>query len=79
MKAVRYQAPGDFAVTDVSMPPIGPLDVRIKIHQSGVCGTDLHLHHGTYIGVYPLLQGTRRSARSRRSAPRSRAFSLGSG
>ena len=32
MKAVRYQAPGDFAVTDVSMPPVGPLDVRIKIH-----------------------------------------------
>ena len=57
MKAVRYEAPGDFAVTDVSMPPVGPLDVRIKIHQSGVCGTDLHLHHGTYIGVYPLTPG----------------------
>jgi D-arabinitol dehydrogenase (NADP+) len=31
--------------------------VRIKIQQSGVCGTDLHLHHGTYIGVYPLTPG----------------------
>ena len=57
MKAVRYEAPGDFAVTDMPMPPGGPLDVRIKIHQSGVCGTDLHLHHGTYIGVYPLTPG----------------------
>ncbi|HEX6758312.1 MAG TPA: zinc-dependent alcohol dehydrogenase family protein [Propionibacteriaceae bacterium] len=57
MKAVRYEAPGDFAVTDVPMPPVGPLDVLIKIHQSGVCGTDLHLHHGTYIGVYPLTPG----------------------
>jgi D-arabinitol dehydrogenase (NADP+) len=57
MKAVRYEAPGDFAVTDVPMPPVGPLDVRIKIHQSGVCGTDVHLHHGTYIGVYPLTPG----------------------
>jgi D-arabinitol dehydrogenase (NADP+) len=57
MKAVRYEAPGDFAVTDVPMPPVGPLDVRIKINQSGVCGTDVHLHHGTYIGVYPLTPG----------------------
>jgi D-arabinitol dehydrogenase (NADP+) len=56
MKAVRYEAPGDFAVTDVPMPPV-PLDVLIKIHQTGVCGTDLHLHHGTYIGVYPLTPG----------------------
>jgi D-arabinitol dehydrogenase (NADP+) len=57
MKAVRYEAPGNFAVTDVPMAAVGPLDVRIKIHQSGVCGTDLHLHHGTYIGVYPLTPG----------------------
>jgi D-arabinitol dehydrogenase (NADP+) len=57
MKAVRYEAPGNFAITDVPMPAVGPLDVRIKIHQSGVCGTDLHLHHGTFIGVYPLTPG----------------------
>jgi D-arabinitol dehydrogenase (NADP+) len=57
MKAVRYEAPGDFAVTGVPMPQVGPLDVLIKIHQTGVCGTDLHLHHGTYIGVYPLTPG----------------------
>lgn len=57
MKAVRYDAPGNFAVTDVPIPSVGPLEVRIKIHQTGVCGTDLHLHHGTYIGVYPLTPG----------------------
>ena len=54
---MRYEGPGDFAVTDVPMPPVGPLDVRIRIHQTGVCGTDVHLHHGTYIGVYPLTPG----------------------
>jgi D-arabinitol dehydrogenase (NADP+) len=57
MRAVRYEAPGDFAVTDVPVPPVGPLEVRIRIHQTGVCGTDVHLHHGTYIGVYPLTPG----------------------
>jgi hypothetical protein len=39
------------------MPHVGPLDVRIKINQTGVCGTDVHLHHGTYMGVYPLTPG----------------------
>jgi len=57
MKAVRYQAAGDFAVTDVPIQPVRPLDVLIKVHQSGVCGTEVHLHHGTYIGVYPLTPG----------------------
>jgi D-arabinitol dehydrogenase (NADP+) len=57
MKAVRYEAPGNMAVTDVPMPTVGPLDVRIKIHQSGVCGTDPQLHHGTFIGTYPLIPG----------------------
>jgi D-arabinose 1-dehydrogenase-like Zn-dependent alcohol dehydrogenase len=36
MKAVRYEAPGDFGITDVAMPSVGPLDVRIKINQTGV-------------------------------------------
>jgi D-arabinitol dehydrogenase (NADP+) len=35
----------------------GPHDVRIKIRQSGLCGTDLHLHHMTYFGVDPLTPG----------------------
>lgn len=57
MRAVRYAAPGDFAVVDVPIPPVGPLDVRIRVHRAGVCGTDLHLHDGSYLGVYPLIPG----------------------
>jgi D-arabinitol dehydrogenase (NADP+) len=57
MKAIRYEAPGSFEVADLPIPPVGPDDVRIKINRTGVCGTDLHLHHGTYIGVYPLTPG----------------------
>ena len=57
MKAVRYDAPGSFQVADVPIPPVGPTEVRIKVHQVGVCGTDLHLHDGSYIGVYPLIPG----------------------
>ena len=57
MKAVRYEAPGSFAVTEVAMPSVGPTDVRIRVRQAGVCGTDVHLHHGSYPGVYPLIPG----------------------
>jgi D-arabinitol dehydrogenase (NADP+) len=57
MRAVRYHAPGHFQVAEVPTPPVGPRDVRIRVHQVGVCGTDLHLHHGSYIGVYPLIPG----------------------
>lgn len=57
MKAVLYDAPGSFELAEVPVPTMGRLDVRIKVHQAGVCGTDLHLHHGTYMGVYPLIPG----------------------
>ena len=57
MRAVRYEAPGHFQVANVPTAPIGPSDVRIRVHQVGVCGTDLHLHDGSYMGVYPLIPG----------------------
>jgi len=31
--------------------------VRIKIDQVGVCGTDLHIHHGDFNAVFPLIPG----------------------
>ena len=60
------------------MPPVGPLDVRIKIHQTGVCGTDLHLHHGTYIGVYPLTPGHETIGEIEEVGAEVTRFSLGS-
>ena len=57
MKAVRYEAPGDFAVTDVPVPPVGPLDVRIKITSpASVAPTctsprDLHRQISAYSGA----------------------------
>jgi D-arabinitol dehydrogenase (NADP+) len=42
MKAVRYDAPRSFAVIDVPTPEAGPDQVRVKVAQVGVCGTDLH-------------------------------------
>ena len=57
MRAVVYDAPRDFAVTDVPVPAVGPGEIRIKVIQVGVCGTDLHIHHGDFQAVFPLIPG----------------------
>ena len=57
MKAVVYDAPRSFAVTDVPVPAVGPGDVRIRVIQVGVCGTDVHIHHGDFQAAFPLIPG----------------------
>ena len=57
MKAVLYDAPRSYAVTDIPTPVAGPGEVRIRVHQVGVCGTDLHIHNGDFQAVFPLIPG----------------------
>lgn len=59
MKAIRALAPHDVRMIDLPMPEItNPADVRIKVVVGGVCGSDIHVWHGTNIyAVYPLNLG----------------------
>ena len=57
MKAILYDAPRSYALTDVPIPDVNPGEVRIKIDQVGVCGTDLHIHNGDFGAVFPLIPG----------------------
>jgi D-arabinitol dehydrogenase (NADP+) len=57
MKAVVYDAPRSYSVKDIPTPTAGPGEVRIKVDQVGVCGTDLHIHHGDFNAVFPLVPG----------------------
>lgn len=57
MKAVVYDAPRSFSVTEVPKPDVGPGHVRIKVDQVGLCGTDLHIHNGDFQAVFPLTPG----------------------
>lgn len=57
MKAVVYEAATRFGVTDVPDPQAGPGQVRIAVDQVGICGTDLHIHHGDFGAVFPLTPG----------------------
>jgi len=57
MKAVLYDAPRSYSLTDVPTPEAGPGQIRIKVDQVGVCGTDLHIHNGDFNAVFPLIPG----------------------
>ncbi|ABK71633.1 zinc-dependent alcohol dehydrogenase family protein [Mycolicibacterium smegmatis] len=57
MKAVLYEAPKTWSVTDVPTPQPGKGEVRIRVAQVGVCGTDLHIHDGEFGAVFPLIPG----------------------
>ncbi len=57
MKAVVYDAPKQYSVKEVLTPEPGPGEVRIKVDQVGVCGTDVHSHHGDFGAVFPLTPG----------------------
>jgi len=57
MKAVLYDAPRSFAVHDVPRPSPGPGDILVKVLQSGICGTDLHIHEGNFFAEFPLIPG----------------------
>ena len=35
----------------------GPQDVRITVHQTGLCGTDKHIHEGDFNAAFPLVPG----------------------
>lgn len=57
MKAVVYDAPRSYAVREIPTPEAGPGEVRIRVIQVGVCGTDLHIHHGDFFAAFPLIPG----------------------
>jgi 2-desacetyl-2-hydroxyethyl bacteriochlorophyllide A dehydrogenase len=57
MKALIIEKPGVAKVETVPVPPLGPHDVRIKVKASGICGTDVHIFRGEYLGTYPVIPG----------------------
>ncbi|MFZ0042749.1 MAG: zinc-binding dehydrogenase, partial [Solirubrobacteraceae bacterium] len=47
MKAVYYQGPGQFVVGSGTALPPGEGEVRLDVAYCGLCGTDLHIAHGS--------------------------------
>ena len=58
MRAVVIDSPHQVAVRDVPEPVVGPRDMLLKVHATGICGTDLHIIEGEFpIASYPNIPG----------------------
>lgn len=58
MRQAVMQAPGRIAFMDAEAPVPGPGEVLIRVRQIGICGSDIHVWHGTHpFTPYPVIQG----------------------
>ncbi|MDT9120787.1 alcohol dehydrogenase catalytic domain-containing protein, partial [Escherichia coli] len=48
MRAAVLTAPRRFELREVPVPVPGPTDALIRVHRTGVCGTDVHIWNGHY-------------------------------
>lgn len=54
MKALVYHGPWDVQIDDKPLPTIQhPEDAILRITSTAICGSDLHLYHGTVPGMQP--------------------------
>ncbi len=57
MKAIRIEQPNRVVVADLPVPQPGRGEVLIRVMASGICGTDIHILRGEYLGEYPVIPG----------------------
>ncbi|HAF86462.1 MAG TPA: L-threonine 3-dehydrogenase, partial [Sphaerochaeta sp.] len=57
MKALVIERPNTAIVKEVPIPEVGKGEIRIKVQASGICGTDIHIYRGEYLGSYPTIPG----------------------
>lgn len=59
MRAVQAVKPGQIQMVEVDIPQIEtPTQVRIKVRAAGICGSDIHIAHGTNpYATYPRILG----------------------
>jgi 2-desacetyl-2-hydroxyethyl bacteriochlorophyllide A dehydrogenase len=57
MESVVINKPKEIFVMEKEIPEPGPGEVLIQVMASGICGTDLHIFLGDYLGDYPVIPG----------------------
>lgn len=58
MIEAQITSPGHVRVQEAPPPDVGPDEVLIRVKRAGVCGTDLHILHGSYpLARYPVTPG----------------------
>jgi len=57
MKFATIEQPGTVRIGDMSSRQPDRGEVLIRVMASGICGTDIHIFRGEYIGSYPVIPG----------------------
>jgi 2-desacetyl-2-hydroxyethyl bacteriochlorophyllide A dehydrogenase len=57
MECIVIQKPKVLQLSTCDIPEPGPGDILIKVMASGICGTDIHIFNGEYMGSYPVIPG----------------------
>ncbi|HEB30036.1 MAG TPA: hypothetical protein ENI15_04080 [Spirochaetes bacterium] len=56
MKAALYKGPEKIIIEEIPTPEPGDGEIQIKVHSTGICGTDIHLYKGFKVGMLPTPQ-----------------------
>ncbi len=57
MRALTIVRPHQAEVREVEMPEPKGSEILIEVKTCGICGTDVHIFHGEYMGSYPIVPG----------------------
>ncbi|WP_462378787.1 Zn-dependent oxidoreductase [Pseudomonas sp. Marseille-QA0892] len=58
MQAFQVRAPMDYVVSDVEEPQAAPGEVLVRVAYAGICGSDMHIIHGSNAFVqFPRITG----------------------
>lgn len=57
MKAVCITRPEQIDIIETPCPEPGDHELLIQVMASGICGTDIHIFRGEYLGSYPVIPG----------------------
>lgn len=57
MECVVIKRPREMLFTEREVPAPKDGEVLIKVMASGICGTDVHIYRGEYLGDYPVIPG----------------------
>ncbi len=57
MKAVVFESPKNISIKEIPDPKVQDDEVLIAIKSAGICGTDVHIYDGDFIGTYPVIPG----------------------
>ena len=57
MKAATILQPKQIEVQELPIPEPAPSELLVRVMASGICGTDVHIFQGEYLGSYPIIPG----------------------